>query len=182
MARLPYVDPATAPERVREVLEALPAQLNIFKMMANCETTFRPFLGLGSALLGSKTFDHKLRELVILHVGKISRGEYEWVQHVPIAEACGATAEQIAALDAGKITAGCFDATEKAVLQFATEAIENVKTSQATFDAVADHLSTDQIVELIMILGFYRTVAMLTETTDIEIDEPVGTGIVDAVQ
>ena len=84
MARLPYVDPSTAPERVREVLDNLP-QLNIFKMMANAETTFRPFLGLGTALLGSKTFDHKLRELVILHVGKLSDGRYEWHQHVPIA-------------------------------------------------------------------------------------------------
>ena len=71
MARLPYVSPESAPEKVREVLKDLPP-LNIFRMVANSETVFRPFLGLGSALLASKTFDHCLRELVILLVGKLS--------------------------------------------------------------------------------------------------------------
>jgi len=51
MARLPYVDSASAPAPVREVLERLPAQLNIFRMVANAETCFRPFLSLGSAIL-----------------------------------------------------------------------------------------------------------------------------------
>lgn len=179
MARLPYVDPAKAPEKIREVLENLPAQLNIFKMAANSETTFRPFLGLGAALLGSKTFDGKLRELVILQVGKVCNGAYEWVQHVPIAQAYGATDEQILALEKGNIESECFGEIEKAVLRFATDALENVKVSKKTFDEAAAHLSPAQIVELIMIVGFYRTVAVLTESTDIEIDDPVGTAIVD---
>lgn len=182
MARLPYVDLATAPDHVRELLEKLPAQLNIFRMVANSETTFRPFLGLGTAILASRTFDPKLRELVILQVGKISRGAYEWIQHVPIARACGATNEQILALEQGNLDAGCFDGQEKAVLRFATDACRNVKASKETFNAAAKHLSPGQIVELLMIVGFYRTVAVLTESTDIEIDEPVGTAVIDAVR
>jgi len=35
MARLPYVDPATAPKEVRQILERLPVSLNIFRMMAH---------------------------------------------------------------------------------------------------------------------------------------------------
>jgi alkylhydroperoxidase family enzyme len=181
MARLPYVDPSTAPKAVREVLDNLP-QLNIFKMVANSETTFRPFLGLGTALLASKTFDHKLRELVILQVGKVSDGRYEWHQHVPIAKAVGASDDQIAALERGDIGADCFDDTEKAVLHFTTDAVENVRASDESFAAVNAHLSPAQIVELIMILGFYRTVAMLTESTDIEIDDPAGTAVIDALK
>jgi len=164
------------------VLEQLPAQLNIFRMAANSETTFRPFLGLGTAILASKTFDAKLREMVILQVGKISRGAYEWIQHVPIAQACGVTNEQILALEQGNLDAACFGAEDKAVLRFATDACRNVKASKETFNEVAKHLSPGQIVELLMIVGFYRTVAVLTESTDIEIDEPVGTSIVDAIR
>ena len=40
----PFVEPDQAPEPIREVLEALPVKLNIFKMMANAETSFRPSL------------------------------------------------------------------------------------------------------------------------------------------
>ena len=84
--------------------ERLPVELNIFKMLANAESLFRPFLGLGTAILGSMKLSPRTRELVILHVGRMSRGEYEWVQHVPIGEAVGVTAEQIAALERGDIT------------------------------------------------------------------------------
>ena len=178
---LPYVSPESAPEKVREVLKDLPP-LNIFRMVANSETVFRPFLGLGSALLASKTFDHCLRELVILLVGKLSDGTYEWVQHVPIAKSCGATDEQITALEKADLDADCFDAAEKAVLNFSADALQNVKASDATFKEVEKHLSPAQIVELIMILGFYRTVAVLTESTDIDIDGPIGTAVVDALR
>ena len=61
MARLPYVDPETAPQAVREVLAALPAQLNIFRRVANSTTALRGFRGLGTALLGSRTFDARVR-------------------------------------------------------------------------------------------------------------------------
>ena len=91
MARLPYVDPATAPPKVREVLERLPVQLNIFRMMAHAETNFRPLLRLGASILGEQKLDARLRELAILRVAKLSPARYEWVQHVPIAKAVGAT-------------------------------------------------------------------------------------------
>ncbi len=69
MARLPYVDAASAPEPVREVPERLPAQLNIFRMVANAETCFRPFLALGSSILVEQKLDAQLREHVILRIG-----------------------------------------------------------------------------------------------------------------
>jgi len=182
MARLPYVEMDKAPEPIREALGRLPVQLNIFKMTANAETLFRPFLGLGTAILGSARLDAKLRELVILHVGRLSRGEYEWVQHVPIAEAFGASAAQISALERGDIDADCFDPLERAVLAFTTEVVRDVKASDATFAATHEHLSPREIVELILTIGFYMTVARLTETTAIEIDGPAGTKVVDAIR
>src|SRR2546421_12080599 len=98
MARLPYVDPSEAPERVREALDALPP-LNVFRMTANAETAFRPWLAFGGALLSSLELDARLRELVILHVARLSGADYERVQHVPIALAAGATERGLAAVE-----------------------------------------------------------------------------------
>ena len=50
MARIPYIDPASAPEAVREVFEQVPVELNIFKIMAHAETNFRPLLRLGTSI------------------------------------------------------------------------------------------------------------------------------------
>src|SRR5436190_11242242 len=121
MARLPYVDPATAPDPVREALEAVPP-LNVFKMLAHAETAFRPWLRFGGALLGASEVDPVQRELAILRVSKLTPGaDYEWVQHVPILLAVGGTEAQVAALESGDLLADCFDADEQLVLRFTTE-------------------------------------------------------------
>src|SRR5438046_6607497 len=118
MARLPYVDPATASEPVRRALAATPP-LNVFRMVAHAETAFRPWLRFGGALLGEAQLDARLRELAILRVSTLTPGaDYEWVQHVPIALATGANEDQIAALASGDVDAGCFSDDQRLVLRF----------------------------------------------------------------
>ncbi|MFQ5478878.1 MAG: carboxymuconolactone decarboxylase family protein [Candidatus Binatia bacterium] len=182
MARLPYVDFDNPPDPIRDTLERIPVDLNIFKMIANAETCFRPFLRLGSAILAQQDFDDKLRELVILQVGRQWNGRYEWEQHVPIAEALGVDADQIAAIDTGDLGASCFDEVEKAVLAFTREVVEEGKPSDATFAAAAERLSAREIVEMLLTIGFYSMVAMVTESTGIEIDEPVGMAVIDSAK
>jgi len=180
MARLPYVDPATAPAEVRDILERLPVSLNIFRMMAHAETSFRPLLRLGTAILAQQRLDAKLRELAILRVAALSPARYEWVQHVPIAESTGATRAQVAALERGDIGAPCFDELEQALLRFTTEVVRDVRATDATFATLAAKLSPREVVELILTIGYYMTIARLLETTAVDLDPPAGTKIVDA--
>jgi alkylhydroperoxidase family enzyme len=65
------------------------------------------------------------------------------------------------------------------VLAFTTEVVERGKPSDAVFAAAAEHLSPREIVELLLAIGFYSTVAMLTESTEIELDEPLGIKVVE---
>ena len=182
MARLPYVEPATAPEPVRELLERLPVKLNVFRMMAHAETDFRPLVGLGTAILGRQKLSAKLRELAILRVAALSPARYEWVQHVPIAQAMGATPPQVAALERGDIAADVFDSLERVVLRFTTEVVRDVRASEATFAELAQRLSAQEIVELIITVGYYMMIARLLETTAVDLDPPAGTKVVDAIK
>ena len=110
---LPYVDPAAASEPVRDALERVPP-LNIFRMMANADSAFRPWLRWGAALLGRLELDPLLRELAILRVARLTpHAEYEWVQHVPIAQAVGASEEQVAALERDEPEADCFSQAQR---------------------------------------------------------------------
>ncbi len=177
MARIPYVDPASAPEAVREVFEQVPAQLNIFKIMAHAETNFRPLLRLGTTILAHQQLDGALREIAILRVAKLSDAEYEWVQHVPIAKAVGVNDAQVQALEAGETGADCFDERQRLLLRFTDEVVRDVGASEATFSAISKHLSHREIVELILAIGFYMTMARLMESTGIDVDEPAGVKI-----
>ena len=174
MARLPYVDPATAPEDVKKILDQLPAKLNIFRLMAHAETNFRPLLRLGTSILAEQKLEAKLREFAILQVGRLAPARYEWVQHVPIAKAVGASDEQIAALERGDVHASCFDETERLVLRATEELVRGVRTSEETLAALTKRFSTREVVELILAVGYYAMLARLMETAAIDIDPPAG--------
>ena len=142
--------------------------------MAHAETNLRPLLRLGTSILGEQLLLPKLRELAILRVAKLSKAPYEWVQHVPIGLAVGMSKEQIAALDRGDAQAACFDEVEKLVLRFTDEVVRDVGCSDATFAAMAAKLSTRELVELVLAIGFYMTMARLMETFGIDIEPGVG--------
>ncbi len=176
MARLPYVDAAGAPEPVRDALERVPP-LNIFRMMANADTAFRPWLRWGATLLGQLQLDPLLRELAILRVARLTpHAEYEWVQHVPIARAVGATDEQVSALERGETEAACFSDDQRTVLRFTTEVVRDAQASDATLAALTGMLSAREVVELLMVIGQYMMVARVMATTRMELDEPAGLG------
>ena len=179
MPRIPYVDEATAPERVREELGKLPAKLNVFRMLANAPTLFGPWARLGGAILGRMKLDPRLRELVILRVSRLAPSDYEWTQHVTIGKVCGVTDAQIEALAAGRADDPAFDATDRLVLRVTDEAVRDVKVSDATFAEAASRFSHQEVVEILMTAGFYRMLAAVLESTGVEIDAPAGTAILD---
>ena len=181
MARLPYVDPSTAPESVRETMARLPVHLNVFRMMANAETCFRPLLQLGTAILGRLALAPTLRELLILLVGKRSPAPYEWTQHVPIARAVGVSEAQMAAIERGDLEADCFDARERAALRAGAELLVAPKLFDATFAELEKHFPPREIVELLVTVGYYMMVARLLESTAVDIDPPAGTAVVDSI-
>jgi 4-carboxymuconolactone decarboxylase len=173
MARLPYVDPADAPPPVREALELIPP-LNIFRMMANAETAFRPWLRWGATLLTDLALDPLLRELAILRVARLTpHAEYEWVQHVPIAKAVGAGDAQVEALERDEPEAECFSTDQRIVLRFTTEVVRDAMASSETLEHLREIMPPREVVELLMVIGQYMMVARVMATTDMELDEPV---------
>jgi alkylhydroperoxidase family enzyme len=178
VARMPYPELETASTEVRDMLGRLPSPANIFNMMAHAQTCLKPVMKLGGTLLGKLELDPKLRELCLLHAVKLEGGEYEWVQHVPIARDLGATEAQIAALDKGDDKAACFDAREKAALQFTREVVVNVRASEAALAEARKHLSQREIVELILMSGFYIMLARLTESLGVETEPPMGSALI----
>ncbi|MGH7814486.1 MAG: carboxymuconolactone decarboxylase family protein [Candidatus Binataceae bacterium] len=182
MSLVPYPDIDQLPEETRTALAKMPAQLNIFKMMANAETCFVPLVRLGGAILSRQKLDAKLREMVILKVAKLTGGEYEWVQHAPIARAVGVAQAQIDAIGQGAADAPCFSDAERAVLRFTEELVSRAKADEAIVREAMRFLSPREIVELIIAIGFYMTMARLTETTRLDLDPPPGAKAADRLR
>lgn len=156
MARLPYAeipDPRVPPA-------------NIFRLIANAETVFAPYMRYGLGLLRDLELDPVVREQAILRVAALTPGaEYEWVQHEPIGRAAGMSDEQIAA---------CRDGGDDLVLRFTEEVVRDASPSDATFAAISDRLSPREIIELLLVIGQYMCLARVMATAQIDIDPPIG--------
>ena len=172
MARIPYPDLTHASEEVKKLAAALPP-LNIFKMLPHVPTFLRGFGRLGTAILSQAALDARLRELIILRVGKCSPAPYEWQQHVPIGRACGVTEEEIAALERGDVTAACFAERDRVVLRFTDELLAGPRASNASLAAMRSEFSDREVCEAVLTVGYYMMVARFLETTGVDL-EPAG--------
>lgn len=170
MTRIPYVDPAQASEPVREALEVLPP-LNIFRLMANAETAFRPWLAFGGALLGATKLDPVLRELAILRVAAITPGaEYEWVQHEQIARDVGATGAQVDGCRTGE----GLDGDDELVVRFTEQVVRDATPDAATFAEADGRFDARELLELLLVIGQYMMVARVMATAQIDLDPAAG--------
>ncbi len=182
MARIPYPEPETLSDEARGMLARLPAKVRIFEMIAHADSCLKPVMKLGGAILGKTKLDPLLRELCLLHAVKLESGIYEYVQHVPVALELGGTQAQIDAIEAGDDTAACFSELERVALRLTREVVVNVRASQEALDAARVHLTDREIVELILMAGYYIMLARVTETLGVEEDPPVGGAVLKNVK
>ena len=75
-----------------------------------------------------------------------------------------------AALEKARFDDKAFDEPEKALLRLTREVVLDVKASEAAMEAAGKHFDAQEIVEIVCTIGFYMTIARLTETTGIEVD------------
>jgi alkylhydroperoxidase family enzyme len=164
MPRLPLAEPADGSQ---------PPPLKLFGMVAHAESAVGPWMRYGGALLTQLELDPLLRELAILQVARVKESEYEWVQHDPIARAVGATAEQVAAIEAGRDDDPAFDATQSLVLRATRTALEDGAATEEQVAELSELLGPRQVVELLMVVGQYAAIALLIASTGLEPDPPL---------
>src|ERR1700682_6634765 len=171
MARLPSVDPDSAPDSVRELLASTP--LSLLGMVAHAESAFDPWLKYSNTLLRRLELDPLLRELAILQVAHLVDSRYEWVQHDVIARAVGATGEQVAAIE-GDLQADLRLTDEQAlVLRFAREEILDGAASEEAVAELSARLVARRVIELLLVIGPYLAIARLIASTGLEPDPPI---------
>ena len=167
MARIDYVEPAQASERVNDLLDKLQHK-NIFRMLGHSERHFETYVRMGNAIRFKGVLDPKLREIAITRTGILCDSEYEVVAHKRIARSVGVSDEKVDALEAGAAS-DAFDDLEKAVLRFTDDMVRNDRPGDATFKPLAERLTPADLVELILAVGFYIMTSKFLRTFDVDL-------------
>ncbi|HNR77837.1 MAG TPA: carboxymuconolactone decarboxylase family protein [Parvularculaceae bacterium] len=134
--------------------------LVLFRTVAVSKRAWEKFKG--GSLLDRGPLSLHAREIIIDRTCARANCEYEWGVHaVAFAEAAKLTPEQIAATVHEDANAVCWSPEEKALIRCADALHDRATLSDEEFSALAEYYDAEQILEIIMLAGFYRTVAYL---------------------
>jgi len=165
----PRVPPLPVEELDAEIRERLGdgPVLNIFRTLAQHPKLMKRWLVFGNHVLGRSSLPARERELVILRIGWLCRSAYEWGQHVRIALGSGLSQAEIDRIPLGPDAAG-WSELERALLLATDELHADAFISNPTWAALAGHLDTHQLMDLIFTVGQYNLVSMALNSLGVQ--------------
>lgn len=146
--------------------------LNIFSTMVHNRRVANRAVLLGGAFLGKGTVTGREREIVILRVGHNASAEYEFGQHIVIGRREGLTDDEIAAL-ATDDPGDAWTPTERALVALADELCDVDCVSDETWATLAEHFDDEQMVELVVLAGYYRMISGFLNSAGVQLDDGV---------
>jgi alkylhydroperoxidase family enzyme len=168
MPRIPYPDVSTLPETMRKMLAGTP--LNVVRMGAHASPLLFEAQGrLGYAVADPSVLAPRIRETTILRVAFLSESTYELHHHRPLALAAGLTEAELEAIGTTRYAA--LDPVLAAVCRFTDEVVSLLTPSDATLAALRAQVSDQTLVNLVLTIGCYMSIARLIAVTGIEPDE-----------
>ena len=167
MQRLPYPDFTRLPEATQKTLAIVP--LNVVRICAHASQPLFEAQGqLGRAVGTPEVLEPRLRETIILRVAYLSRCDYELHHHIPLARAAGLTEAELAAIANGNYAA--LDPQLSAAARFTDEVVNRLSPSDTTLADLRRVVSDQTVVNIVLTIGCYMSIARLVAVTGIEPD------------
>lgn len=144
--------------------------LVLFRVMAGHSRAWDKFRAGG--LLDPGPLSLRQREIVIDRTCALNRCEYEWGVHVAIfAGPAKLTKDEVRATAQGDAASTCWSPGEQALIA-AVDALHHRATlSDEEFVALSAHHDEAQILEIMLLCGFYRTVSYLANGLRLPLEE-----------
>ena len=172
MSRIAPLQPPYPPDiqaQFDRIMRGAPP-LMLFRVVAGNARAWEKFRA--GSLLDKGPLSLREREIVIDRTCARTGCEYEWGVHVAIfAAAAGLTDEQIRATVLSKADAPCWSAAEQALIAAVDALHAHATLDDAEFKALSAHYDEAQILEIILLCGFYRTVSYLANGLDLPLEE-----------
>jgi alkylhydroperoxidase family enzyme len=175
--RIPPLEPPYDPELAAELARFMPpgiAPLRLFRTLAHNPRVLRKFR-LGS-LLDPGAIERRDREIVILRTCARCKSEYEWGVHVAVfAARCGLTQAEVAATLDPDCEQAPWSPRDRLLVRLADELHDSASISEGLWIELTHCFRPDQLIELLVLAGFYHTVSFITNAIQID-PEPAAPG------
>ncbi|KAF6815311.1 hypothetical protein CSOJ01_03574 [Colletotrichum sojae] len=173
---LPYVDSSTAPPDIKAALQTLPFERNIFKLLANSNVFFKPFMTLLSSAWNE---NRKIRstdwQLIVLRTAATLDAPYEWDVNEPVARIFGFTDEHFVALRKADepLPAGLFTPRQRLLAGIVEKLGRQNKVDVETIVEAKKTFSDEELTEIFFVQSIYSFLARFMNSARIDFDEPI---------
>lgn len=120
---------------------------------------------LGAAIRFRTDLTARCREIAVLQVAQAVGSEFEWWAHERVGRAVGLTEAELMALSLGSFHSD--DTVETAASAFCANLLNSSVVTDEEFAATSAVLSDQQMIDLTVLVGYYRTLAQLMSVFDI---------------
>lgn len=172
MTRIEPLSPPYSPEAQAYFDGIMPPgvpPLLLFRVMATSGRAWRKLAG--GSLLDRGPLTIRQREIIINRTCALAGCEYEWGVHIAyFADAADLDAKEIEALARGDAHDLCWSPPERVLVAAADALFANNKLSSDEFYDLREHYDDEQIIELIQLCGFYRTISYLVGSFDLPLE------------
>src|SRR4051794_1275950 len=133
-------------------LEAKAKQPNpFFRVMANRPEVLKAFVPLYGAVVGPGSVDRRTKVLVYLVTSIANQCAFCIAANLPGARKSGITEEEIRAIESEQDSG--FSPADQAAVAYARELTRSAKASDARREALGQHFTDEQIVEITLVIA-----------------------------
>jgi 4-carboxymuconolactone decarboxylase len=143
--------------------------LNFSRVLVQHPSAYRVFLPYIDKTIRGSNLPPREREILITRTLALSGDVYEAHHHVAIALKSGMTQAEIDSVRAGR-TAD-FAEFERNLVQAADELMRQHQISDQTWRNLAERYSQQQLMEIVLLVGCYSVMAMMTLSFGIELEK-----------
>ena len=142
---------------------------NVFRTFNRHPPADRVRGAINTHVNSSSTLSPRQRELLMTRIGVLCLSEYEYAAHLRLGRQAGFTDADVARVINGP-TSGPGDPLETALLQATDDLFTNVVISDATWAALSQPFSAQQMLDVLITVGGYRSGSMLINTAGVQLD------------
>ena len=171
--RIQPVQDDEATDEQREILAAASVAgrppLNVQRTTARHPDLARSRQAFSNHIIRGTSLPGRDRELLILRTGWNCQSEYEFAQHSRFGRSVGLSDDEIRRVTAGPDDDG-WDPFEASLLRAADELHEDAFISDATWAALAERYSVQQLMDAVFTVGAYQIVSMALNSFGVQFE------------
>jgi 4-carboxymuconolactone decarboxylase len=175
--RIPPLSPPYDPDIAAALVKWMPPgsarePLLLFRTLYHHPELSSRMRPLGAGILGAhSTIDPHEREIVIARTCARCGCEYEWGVHIAaFGEAVGLDAAQVEATTRRIEGGGPWSERERVLIRLVDELHETGTITDALWAELAAHRSTLQMLELIIIVGWYHLISFVANAAHVDLE------------